>query len=239
MNSEIKWIKVSVNMFDDEKIRQIRSLPDGNAMILIWLQLLLLAGKVNQDGMLVLNNTEIAYTDDMLATHFEMPLNTVLMAMETFKRFGMLDIIDNIYHITNWNKHQDTDDLDISKIREQTRKRVKNCREKKALMKPDDPEDPTEPEYVYQLILNDKTMFDVTQEMLDKWKELYPAIDVDQEMRKMIGWCDANPTNRKTRNGAKRFINSWLSRAQNRAPRVLPGGTDTVFIPNPGLEDWN
>ena len=233
MNSEVKWIKVSVNLFDDEKIKQIRSMPDGNSMILIWLQLLLLAGKTNQDGYLVVSNTEIAYTEEMLAVHFDMPLNTVLMAIDTFKRFGMIEVIDNICHITNWDKHQAVDGMD--KIREQNRERKKCQREKQKLL-PVQEKIPA-PAAKYQLILNDKSYFDVTQEMVDQWKALYPAVDVDQEIRKMIGWCDANPTNRKTRTGAKRFINGWLSRAQNRAPKSQ--NTDTVFISNPGLEDWN
>ena len=233
MDTEIKWIKVSVNLFDDEKIKQIRSLPDGNNMILIWLQLLLLAGKTNQEGSLVITNTEIPYTEEMLSVHFDMPLNTVLMAVETFKRFGMIEIIDDIYHITNWLKYQSEDEQDLSRIREQSRESSKRYREKhKALLAPKEPE----PEYVYRLILNDKSLFGVTQEMIDQWKGLYPAVDVDQEIRKMIGWCDANPKNRKTRTGAKRFINSWLSRAQNRAPSARQ---DNTYIPNPGLEDWN
>lgn len=241
---DVKWIKVSVNLFDDEKIRQIRSLPEGNSMCLIWLQLLLLAGKVNQDGMLVLNHTEIAYTDDMLATHFEMPMNTVLMALETFKRFGMIEIVDNIYHITNWQKYQQRDEgeteaADILKdIRETTRNRVQKHREKqKALTEGNKTDLAPVPAAKYHLILIDKTSFDVTQEMIDQWQAAYPAIDVDQEIRQMIAWCDANPKNRKTRTGAKRFIVNWLSRSQNRAPRAQQ--SNTVFIPNPGLEDWN
>ncbi len=242
MDTEVKWIKVSVNLFDDEKIKQIRSLPDGNNMILIWLQLLLLAGKTNQEGSLVITNTEIPYTEEMLSVHFDMPLNTVLMAVETFKRFGMIEIIDDIYHITNWLKYQSEDDSDLSQIRENNRERVKRFRNKQKLIQ--DQTEPkklpqpkeAEPEAVYQLVLNDKSYFGVTQEMIDQWKGLYPAVDVDQEIRKMIGWCDANPKNRKTRTGAKRFINSWLSRAQNRAPSVRQ---DSVFIPNPGLEEWN
>lgn len=235
METEVKWIKVSVNLFDDEKIKQIRSLPDGNNMILIWLQLLLLAGKVNQDGMLVLNHTEIPYTEDMLATHFEMPMNTVLMAMETFRRFSMIEVIDSIYHVTNWSKHQADEGMD--KVREQNRERKRAQRDRQKVISDEKKEPPTLPAPAkYQLILNDKTLFDVTQDMIDQWKTLYPAIDVDQEIRKMIGWCDANPKNRKTRSGAKRFINSWLSRAQNRAPSIRQ---DAVFIPNPGLEEWN
>ena len=52
---------------------------------------------------------------------------------------------------------------------------------------------------------------------MTKYQQLYPGIDVMQELRKIVGWCDANPKNRKTRTGAKRFVNGWLSRAQDKA----------------------
>ena len=69
---------------------------------------------------------------------------------------------------------------------------------------------------VISLILNDKTFFDVTNDDLAKWTRLYPAVDVMQELRKMSGWCDSNPTKRKTRRGIRAFITSWLSKEQDR-----------------------
>ena len=68
---------------------------------------------------------------------------------------------------------------------------------------------------VSQIILNDKTYFGVTQDMVDTWSQLYPSADIMQELRKMAGWADANPSKRKTKSGVKRFINSWLSRVQD------------------------
>ena len=65
------------------------------------------------------------------------------------------------------------------------------------------------------LLLNDKTTYEVTEQDIIKWSELYPKVDVKQELRGMIGWLDANPKNRKTRRGVKRFINGWLKRAQD------------------------
>ena len=134
MSNEIKWIKVSTSLFDDEKIKQIRSMPGGDTMILVWLQLLLLAGRVNHDGLLVLSNTEIPYTEEMMATQFDVELKTVLLAIETFKRFGMVEIIDDIYHITNWAKHQATEGME--KIREQNRERKKAERERRKALEP-------------------------------------------------------------------------------------------------------
>lgn len=128
MASDVKWIKVSTDLFNDEKIKLIRSMPDGNSVIVVWLQLLLLAGRVNQGGFLVVSDTEIPYTEEMLSTHFDMKLSTVLMAMETFKRFGMIEIIDDIYHITNWAKHQSLDGME--KIRERDKERKREARAK-------------------------------------------------------------------------------------------------------------
>ena len=68
--------------------------------------------------------------------------------------------------------------------------------------------------------------FDVTIDYLNSLRTLYPAVDVEQELRKMYAWLDSNPKNRKTSRGIKRFITSWLGRAQDRAPvsRTAPGG---------------
>lgn len=72
---------------------------------------------------------------------------------------------------------------------------------------------------VITLTLNDGTAFPITQPMVDKWKELYPAVDVMQELRKMSGWLDANPTRRKTRTGVLRFVTAWLAKEQDKAPQ--------------------
>lgn len=69
---------------------------------------------------------------------------------------------------------------------------------------------------VIELPLNDNSMFPIEQSDLDEWQELYPAVNVMQELRKMKGWLNSNPTKRKTKRGIKRFVNSWLSRQQDK-----------------------
>ena len=64
--------------------------------------------------------------------------------------------------------------------------------------------------------MNDKTFHDIYQKDIEKWNDLFPAVDVMQELRKMVGWLDSNPTKRKTRRGVSRFINNWLSNAQDK-----------------------
>ncbi len=78
-----------------------------------------------------------------------------------------------------------------------------------------EPDEPPHAPPVISLILNDKTMHDVYQSDIDGWKELYPAVDIIQELKKMKGWLDSNPTKRKTKHGINRFINSWLARTQD------------------------
>ncbi len=129
METDIRWIKISVNLFSDDKIRLIRAMEHGNEMILIWLQLLLLAGRVNQDGLLILSNTEVPYTEEMMASQFDVDLSTVHTALDVFRQFGMIEILDDIYHITNWSKHQSVDSME--RIREQNRERKQAERERK------------------------------------------------------------------------------------------------------------
>jgi hypothetical protein len=85
---------------------------------------------------------------------------------------------------------------------------------------------------IISLILNDKSFFDVTDEDVAKWNELYPAVDVMQELRKMAGWCESNTTKRKTRRGVRAFITSWLARAQDRS-----GSQNNYCHPRPTLKD--
>ncbi|MEG1814037.1 MAG: hypothetical protein RR337_12165, partial [Clostridia bacterium] len=75
--------------------------------------------------------------------------------------------------------------------------------------------EPCEPS-IFDLPLNDGTIYGVTQTEIDKYAKLYPAVDVPQEIRNMIGWLDANPTKRKTQSGIRRFANNWLSKTQNQ-----------------------
>lgn len=69
---------------------------------------------------------------------------------------------------------------------------------------------------IITITLNDKSEYPIYQSMIDEWTELYPNVDILQELKKMKGWCNANPTKRKTKRGILRFINGWLSREQDR-----------------------
>ena len=113
---EVKWIKLTTDVFDNEKIRMIEKMPDGDTLIVCWMKLLVLAGKTNNNGF-VFFASDIPYTDEMLSVVFNRPLQTVKLALSTFERFHMIETTDSIIHVSNWEKYQNVDGLE--KIREQ------------------------------------------------------------------------------------------------------------------------
>ncbi len=109
--ADVKWIKITTDIFDDEKMLLIESLPDANAIIVVWFKLLCLAGKMNNSGVFMMND-RIAYTDKMLSTIFRMNEATVQLALQTFEQFGMIELIDGVITIPNWGKHQNLEQLE-------------------------------------------------------------------------------------------------------------------------------
>lgn len=112
--AEVKWIKIVTDVFDDEKMLLIESLPSADSIIVIWFKLLCLAGKNNNSGVFMLNE-RIAYTDEMLATIFRRDVNTVRLALKTFEMYGMIEVINDVITIPNWSKHQTLDQLEERK----------------------------------------------------------------------------------------------------------------------------
>ncbi len=257
--SKVKWIKIVVDIFDDEKILFIEQLPDADTIIVIWFKLLTLAGKINNGGVLLFNE-KLAYTDEMLATIFRRPLSTVKLALRTFEEFEMVEIINDTLTIPNWSKHQSVDKLEEKK--DYMRNYMQEYRKKQRLLveKSDrktckvngkvngkvnvsrldiDIEEDIDIDNIYTsavlepsttptadifitLPLISKKNYAIYKQDVDAWQGLYPACDVKQELRKMAGWLDANPTNRKTERGIKRFVVNWLSREQDRAKTEKP-----------------
>ncbi|HEO7130722.1 TPA: phage replisome organizer N-terminal domain-containing protein [Streptococcus agalactiae] len=128
----VQWIKITTDIFDDEKIQLIESMPEGDTLIVIWFKILVLAGKQNNSGILSLGN-KVYYTEEMLSTVFRRKATSVKLALSMFEEFGMIEIIDGAITIPKWEKHQNIDGLE--KIRKQTRERVARHRQKqKALI---------------------------------------------------------------------------------------------------------
>lgn len=126
--ADIKWIKLDKDIFNNRKIRQIEKMQKGDTIIVIWLKLLTLAGTINDGGQIYLAR-DIPYTEEMLAAEFGRPVNTVRLAIETFKRFEMISILDGLIQIVNWERYQNVAGMD--KVREQNRERQARYKQKK------------------------------------------------------------------------------------------------------------
>ena len=124
----VEWIRIMTDMFDNRKIKYIRTLPEGNNIVLIWVMLLTMAGRCNAGGMIFLTEN-IPYNTKMLSDELGFEENVVTLAIATLERLNMIIADSGFLCIAGWEEHQNADGLE--KIREQTRKRVHNYRNKK------------------------------------------------------------------------------------------------------------
>lgn len=125
--AEIKWVKITTDMFDNRKIKHLRRLPDGNNIVLIWVMLLTMAGRCNSNGMIFLTEN-IPYTAKMLADELDFEENTVQLALDALERLGMIVTENGFFAIAGWEEYQNIEGMD--KIREQNRIRQKKWYEK-------------------------------------------------------------------------------------------------------------
>ena len=119
---EVTWIKMSTDMFNNRKIRQIEAMGDGDAIIIIWLKLLILAGELNDGGQVYLTKGK-PYTEELLSVQMNKPREIVALALRTFEAYGMIDIKDGFITIHNWERYQNIEGME--RIKEQNRDRQK------------------------------------------------------------------------------------------------------------------
>jgi predicted phage replisome organizer len=131
--AEVKWIKITTDMFDNRKIKHLRRLPDGNNIVLIWIMLLTMAGRCNSGGMIFLTEN-IPYTPKMLADELGFEENTVKLALEALEQFGMIVTDAEYFAIAGWQEYQNIEGME--KIKEQNRLRKQRQRERAALGEP-------------------------------------------------------------------------------------------------------
>ena len=129
--AEVKWIKLNVDMFDDEKIKIIQAMPEGDALLVVWIKLIALAGKTNDGGYIYISEN-IPYTEDMLAVIMNKPITTIRLAMQTFDNLKMLETDTKGIYLMNFEKYQSLDKME--KIKEQNRQRQARFKEKRRLL---------------------------------------------------------------------------------------------------------
>lgn len=126
--AEISWIKLRTDMFDDNKIKIIQNMPDGDALLVIWIRLITLAGSTNADGYVYLGE-DLPYTEDMLAIIFNKPISTVRLALSTLEKLQMIELDTKGIFLVNFSKHQNLEKM--MEIREYNRQKKQESRERK------------------------------------------------------------------------------------------------------------
>ena len=126
--SSVKWIKINIDMFDDEKIKIIQAMPEGDSLLVVWIKLITLAGKTNDGGYIYIAEN-MPYTEEMLATIMNKPINTIRLALSTFLSLKMIEEDTKGIYLVNFEKHQSLDKME--KLKEQNRIRVAKYRDKK------------------------------------------------------------------------------------------------------------
>ena len=129
--ADVKWVKLTTDMFDNRKVKYLRKLPDGNNIVLIWVMLLTMAGRCNAGGYIFLTEN-IPYTPKLLADELDFEENTVILALEALERLDMIIADNGAFAIAGWDVYQNTERL--TEIREYNRLAKQKSRAKKKLL---------------------------------------------------------------------------------------------------------
>lgn len=128
-NIGVKWIKIYTNMVSNKKIRRIRTLPEGNSIILIWVFLIAQAGESNKNGALYLTDT-LPFTPEDLAVEFDFELSIIKFALITLEKYSMVEVFEDVIYIKNWGEYQNIDGLEKIQIQNRDRKRIERASKK-------------------------------------------------------------------------------------------------------------
>lgn len=129
--ADIKWVKITTDIFDNRKIKHLRRLPDGDRLTLIWIMLLTVAGRANMGGGLYITEG-LPYTASMLADELGFEEETVERALKTMEQLRMLEDKRGVLRIIGWEEHQSAEKL--AEIRAYNRMIKQKSREKKKAM---------------------------------------------------------------------------------------------------------
>lgn len=211
--AKVSWIKIEIEMFSNRKIKQIRKMPEGNNIVLIWVMLLTMAGRCNSNGIIFLTEN-IPYTTKMLADELDFEESIIQLALTVLEKFGMITRDSELLSIPGWEEHQSADELE--KIRDQNRKRVAEYRERQKnkvalLCKKDD------------VTLHKRySNVTVTEQNKNKDKDLDTELDKDKE-KDINDLIVSKDTIRQT--DVQRIITEWNSLEEfgiNPVKRMTP-----------------
>ena len=221
--SDVKWIKITTDMFDNRKIKAIRKLPEGNNIILVWVMLLSLAGRCNASGMIFLT-ANIPYTNKMLSDELDFEESVICIALDTLEKFGMITRDEKLFiSVNNWAEYQSIDGMD--RIREQNRLRnIEYRKRKKEQEKNDITHDITMMDssisISYSFSSSKSNIYNLNY-ILDNYSEEYKYITDNKELLDAVKeWMEykdqkrPKASNQYAENGMKRFLKKVITESK-------------------------
>ena len=176
---EVQWIKIYLDMFDKPKIKKVRRLPAGNDLLLIWIMLLVKAGKCNAGGMIYITES-FPYTEEDLADELGFDVNTIRLALKAFEELDMITTSpDGFIDVIGWEEHQNVDRL--AEIREYNRIAQQKSRAKKKLLQEVNDD-------VNDMSMTSQRCHETEEEgEKDKEKESHSFIQCEEAKQKLLG----------------------------------------------------
>lgn len=248
MGKRYYWLKLPEGFFRQKPIKKLRKIAGGDTYTIIYLKMLLIAMK--QDGKIYFEGVEDDFYEE-LALELDEDSENVKVTVLFLIRQGLMELVDETeYRLTECDKMVGSESASAERVRKHREQKALQCNTnvtgvkhignveiEKEIEKDKDKEiekDTICPEvitseqnvFISLPLVTGSGSFDVTINYLNSLRQLYPAVDVEQEFRKMYAWLDSNPKNRKTERGIKRFITGWLGRAQDKAPSIRSSAPD-------------
>ena len=248
MGKRYYWLKLPEGFFRQKPIKKLRKIAGGDTYTIIYLKMLLIAMK--QDGKIYFEGVEDDFYEE-LALELDEDSENVKVTVLFLIRQGLMELVDETeYRLTECDKMVGSESASAERVRKHREqkalqcntnvtgvKRIGNVEIEKEIEKDKDKEiekdticteviTSEQNVFISLPLVTGSGSFDVTINYLNSLRQLYPAIDVEQEFRKMYAWLDSNPKNRKTERGIKRFITGWLGRAQDKAPTIRSSAPD-------------
>lgn len=236
------WLKLREGWFRDKRVKKLRTVAGGDTYTIIYLKMQLLSLK--DEGKLYFEGVEDDFASE-IALEIEEEPEDVKITIQFLMAKGLIEIInEDEYLLTEVPQAIGTEQQSAERVRRyRENKKALHCNghvtkcnteieididkeldkdieieselqlEKELL--PAVPQEPAEQPFI-TLTLNDHSEYPFYEKDISEYKELYPAVDIEQQFRAMKGWCKGNPTKRKTKRGIRKFVNSWLSREQDK-----------------------
>ena len=233
------WLMLKKTYFNQLEQKKMKRQPNGKDMQVIYLRMMLLS--IDKAGYIYYQGV-CESLEEELALEFDEDIDLVKETIKFLSENDMITIGDDMEcyipeaaHLIKSEcnsaervrRHREKKkalqcNTDVTKSNGNIKLNINKKKYKDINIISSEPETAPSSQSGICIPLNDNSVYDVPLDKIAIWKDTYPAVDVEQELRKMVAWAHSNPTKRKTRRGVDRFINSWLAREQDRGGSRTP-----------------